>query len=207
MVSIKELMERGKLPDAVYMDKETGKLMLVDFKLPDMPDHAKESAEIFIKELINQLDAVCDGASTDDGVGFAGQHTRRGKRIAHFNRAGYSLRVRDIEWAQVSLPYYFNTQLKHVDKENWKLTCSLAMELAADNERAREKTQAAAELKLLNMPITEVACLLDNIPKDIIEARDIVFLQSLQRWFHRNKSWSAKQFIFVCSFLIKYGKV
>lgn len=108
---------------------------MIDFSdiLETVEEVEKEKpTEELIEMAILQLDSVCDGAITQDGVGFAGMHTRKGKWIAAKLLAGNKLNKFEIIWAKFSLPYYLNTQLGWL-KQDFKM----AIEDARLNEMHR----------------------------------------------------------------------
>lgn len=74
----------------------------------------------YIKEAMIRLHLHCDGARSDDGMGFAAMHTSNGKRIGAKLVEGYYMTAFEVEWCKTSLPYYFNTQLMYIDKELFK---------------------------------------------------------------------------------------
>ena len=95
----------------------------------------KKPTEELIEMAIMELDSVCDGARTLDGVGFAGMHTRTGKKIAsRLGYPNYKLKRFEIVWAQMSLRYYLNTQLSWLKKDFKE-----AIQDAYANERERSQ--------------------------------------------------------------------
>ncbi len=100
----------------------------------------KKPTEELIEMAIMELDNVCDGARTLDGVGFAGMHTRTGKKIAkRLNKyPDYKLTRHEIVWAQMSLGYYLNTQLSWL-KKDFKEAIMDAYANAAERERNKCK--------------------------------------------------------------------
>ncbi len=101
-------------------------------------EHKKPTEEL-IEMAIMELDSVCDGARTLDGVGFAGMHTRSGKKIAkRLGYPNYKLTRYEIVWAQMSLKYYLNTQLSWL-KKDFKEAIIDAYANAAERERSKCK--------------------------------------------------------------------
>ncbi len=95
----------------------------------------EKPAEELIEQAIVQLDSVCDGAITQDGIGFAGMHTYIGKKIASRLKQGIKLTIREIRWADRALPYYLNTQLNWLSKKDF----NLAIKNAFKRENARHQ--------------------------------------------------------------------
>ena len=96
---------------------------------------AEAPNETLIEMAILQLDSVCDGARTQDNMGYAGMHTYIGKKIAGRLKQGTKLTIRDIRWAEKALPYYLNTQLTWLSKKDF----NLAINNAFKRENARHQ--------------------------------------------------------------------
>ncbi len=159
--------------------------------------------EELVEMAILQLDSVCDGAITDDGVGFAGMHARTGKKIAARLKTGLKLTMLQARWARHALSYYLNTQLDWIDKEDFKIAADDAYEKARTRESARINKNLALSRSLETLSREEMVKLFKSIDMQIVEAKDQAFIRGLKQW---PKDYSPKQYIFVRKFITKYAQ-
>lgn len=175
--------------------------------LDDLPEIAIEpqAHEQYIQRALFQLDVCCDGAISDDGMGFAGMHSFRGKNIAARLNAGKMWNVNDVKWIKKALPYYFNTQLQWVDKEYFFACCNALIEELEVLEIERETEQRTRQEKIAALSQQEKVVRFMAINADNILLKDRTFIMSLQSWIQSKKSWTPKQQVYVEKFLVKYG--
>lgn len=162
------------------------------------PEDLETNKELLIEDCIFYLDAVCDGARSDDAVGFSGAHTAIGKGIAAKLRAGAKLSSTDIIWAQTNLPYYFNTQLTFVPKEFFHKLCERKLAVALAREKAFEEKRADF-LGRLHYP--ESFAFFCKIDLAKVDEKDRSFMLSLRNWRGEH---SQRQQPYILKFVEKY---
>jgi len=179
-----------------------------------MDAYPEEPREDYLHDLIYTLDMFCDGALIEDGIGFSGAHTNKGKRIAKHLRKGGELFDNQIEWIEKALPYYFNTQLSFIDKGYFKQCCNLAFSKAIERKEAwlkQQKVQKEKEVKILTKKLEIVEQFSPYVIKrkfQSINTREVriydrEFINSLQLC-SKNKIWSIAQLEYVKKFVAMY---
>ena len=125
------------------------------------------------------LDQRCDGARSDDGIGFMGGHAQAGKAIASRIRSELPLSVRQFEFCVNALPHYFNTQLTWIDQGEFttEVESMRASFGAAQKHRDNVATERAYD---------DAFPLLKKIPLEGVDPKDREFLSSLQKWRGRH---------------------
>ena len=147
-----------------------------------------------------QLDAACDGARTEDGEGFNGYHTGKGKWLASKIRAERDLWPDDVEWIINAIPTYLNTQLNHIPKEYIEAEKN---DMKAAAERAKAAWFAEKEKVAENLPSDYETCrgLMNQIDMSKVHPKDVTFLTNLRKW---NGEHTEKQKPWVISLTHKY---
>lgn len=153
-------------------------------------------------EALKYLDSVCDGAITDDAVGFAGTHTGKGKKLAANYRNAIPFTTSDVNWIYNSLSYYFNTQLSWIDREDWKLAYNYEYTKASETEADLLEELKKLENFLLSATSDQLKLLLKAINLKAVARRDTNFIKSLQNW-QRFYSW--KQVHMMKKFILNYS--
>lgn len=178
-------------------------------KALDMLGEEIELPEDAIEIAICDLASVCDGATTQDKMGYAGMHTSRGRSLAAKIREGGKLSKNDLHWAQTALPYYFNTQLQWINKREFDILCGRKISEAEEKEKELEeqkeieKNKKAEELEMLqDLDQSELKSDLKEVFKSgKIEQKDISFITNLVNW---RGDWSDKQRYWAAKFVQKY---
>ncbi len=157
-------------------------------------------------EAVHSLRAVCDGATSDDTMGFAGMHVHHGHRIAATSRN--MIVPQDVLWMGEHLQYYKNTQLQWVPWDKWRDMVAKAL-VEADQNLVRIKAEEAAELerqhaqeeRIQSIPYKEARLLFVSIDRSQVEKKDLNFLVNLQKQSYRH---TEKQEAWLYEFLAKY---
>ena len=178
----------------------------LDLNLDDLSQAVEDietqpDKEHLIEEAIIQLHQNCDGARTQDQIGFAGMHTHIGKRIGAKLLEGGKLTIPEIQWAGKALPYYMNTQLSWFVYTDFLLAIDHAKENAANRHEKRMFEQSIIESKIREMTADKLKEYLKLIPIEKCDNRDKKFIRSLQYW---RRGYTFSQKTWVETFLKRY---
>lgn len=179
--------------------------MTEDEILEDLDDVSLEtdiSCADYVTDALMLLDGRCDGAITDDGVGFAAMHTYTGKKIAAKIANGYHYRWFELEWMGDSLPYYFNTQLAHIDADVFKECINDLLGEAHKREYTYKLEKGKLEMRLEDDP-DEVAKELLDMDYDTVSTLPPA-AKSLQNFYSTKKYWTEKQRNYAASLVTEY---
>ncbi|KKL57510.1 hypothetical protein LCGC14_2234680 [marine sediment metagenome] len=178
----------------------------LDLNLDDLSQAVEDietqpDKEYLITEAIIQLHQSCDGAVSQDQIGFAGYHTHFGKRIGKKLENGGKLSLPEIEWAKSALPYYMHTQLTWLKKMDFDIGIYHARENALDRHRKQMFEQSIVENKIREMTTDKLKEYLKLIPIEKCDKRDQKFIRSLQNW---QRGYTFSQLTWVETFLKRY---
>ncbi len=178
----------------------------LDLNLDDLSQAVKDieeqpDKEYLIIEAIIQLHQNCDGAVSQDEIGFVGYHTHFGKRIGRKLEEGGELTLPEIEWAKNALPYYMNTQLTWLKKMDFDIGIYHATLNATNRHEKHIFEQSIIENKIREFTKEELKECLKLIPVDKCDKRDQKFIKSLQNW---QRGYTFSQQTWVETFLKRY---
>lgn len=153
-------------------------------KVPDFDPHK------YVADAVIKLHLCCDGAMSEDDMGFAGMHTVYGKRLGKKLLNGYLFDQKDLRWCERALPYYMNTQLDYMDKELFKQ----AIEDLKPEAKQRYIRYSSAKKDFSNMDAEVLAKMLvgaqnfDKVPEEFKKQAT-----NLQAWYREKNFFSRKQ--------------
>ena len=183
-------------PDEISLDD-------IDDEVDRIELIASKGNERLLVWAIIHLHLLCDGAVTEDNMGFSGQHTRRGKQIGAKLDAGGKLTVPDVEWAKKAIPYYLNTQLKEL-KPHFKDSIEDAMKKAKERHEKYMFGQSVIIDKVNRLSNEECKTLLKTININECSERDRNFIRLMQNWKKPYTDWEGGQLPVVRRLLIRY---
>lgn len=161
------------------------------------------ATEEWIEQAIVQLHQCCDGARTQDEIGFAGFHTRTGKNIGAKLMRGEKLTVLDVQWAEKALPYYLNTQLGWL-KDDFNDAIKDAQEKAYERFSAEQKEKNDLDKWLLELEYDELLRLFNALILEKIGPWNRDFIKSLQKQNKAGKLMTPKQLYWIRRFTAEY---